>query len=371
MEGSPTLFGNSLPDIEDDGNELFGSQDAIAQPHDRQDTSTTHLDSPSIDAPLDATHLADPLSMDSIYSETSGKLAARRTSNRSAALKSCSANPISPGLSNGSSETPRTRSSQQTATPEDEPANTNDMLLRASAVDGFLPPDRPPVKKRRQGKQEVEDVISNVDATKRDKFLERNRVAATKCRQKKKEWVSDLEETRFGLESQNNRLQMEYSSLRDEITHMKSQLMEHASCSDPNIDKWIENEAKRFVLGTSDRYDQILANMGSAPRMMDRHPSFSSAAGYPTGPGSELLSPMTPSNRGSISFPSGALGSGSPIFYRPDLASSGPDTTASIPVEETYPLNIVPNSMADDATGFINGVPMVDDTFEDVAVTGG
>ncbi|OTB18981.1 hypothetical protein K445DRAFT_32896, partial [Daldinia sp. EC12] len=79
----------------------------------------------------------------------------------------------------------------------------------------------------------------------RNKFLERNRAAATKCRQKKKEWVTDLEETRFDLESQHNDLKKEYSNLKNEITLIKSQLMDHANCNDPNIDKWIENEAKR------------------------------------------------------------------------------------------------------------------------------
>ncbi|ORY71953.1 uncharacterized protein BCR38DRAFT_319883, partial [Pseudomassariella vexata] len=82
---------------------------------------------------------------------------------------------------------------------------------------------------------------------KRNKFLERNRVAATKCRQKKKEWMSDLEDTRFGLESQNSHLQMEYNSLAEEVSQIRAELMAHGNCNDPNINKWIENEAKRYV----------------------------------------------------------------------------------------------------------------------------
>ncbi|XXH00184.1 mitochondrial 54S ribosomal protein YmL35 [Hypoxylon texense] len=365
MEESTTFFGNSIQDIEDDGDELFDSQHIITQSCDHQDTSTTHLNSSSIDAPLD---LADPLSVNSIYAQTSGRLLTTQKRNQSAASQYESAESTSPGLSSGSSETPETRSSHQTTTPEDALPTKNNKPLRAATVKGFPPAGRNPAKKRRQGKQQVEDDgIPNGDATKRNRFLERNRVAATKCRQKKKEWVSDLEETRFGLEGQNSHLQMEYSSLKNEITHIKSQLMEHASCSDPNINKWIENEAKRFVLGTGERYDQMLTNLGSAPAMITRQESFSFTSRYPTGSSSELLSPVTPSHHGSISFTPGAMGPSSPVFYRPGMTSAGPDGITSASIEETYPPNFMPT---EDPTGF-DGVSMAEDTFDDPTVTGG
>jgi hypothetical protein len=100
---------------------------------------------------------------------------------------------------------------------------------------------------------------------KRDKFLERNRVAASKCRQKKKEWVNDLEDQKFGLESQNSHLQMEYNGLLGEVSRMKNQIMAHANCKDRNIDKWIENEARRFVQTTSERYDREQRRYPSVP----------------------------------------------------------------------------------------------------------
>lgn len=90
---------------------------------------------------------------------------------------------------------------------------------------------------------------SGPSGNKRDKFLERNRIAASKCRQRKKQWVSGLEEAKNGLENQNSQLQMEYNSLLGEVSRMKNQIMSHATCHDPNIDKWIDNEARRFVQG--------------------------------------------------------------------------------------------------------------------------
>ncbi|KAK1965935.1 bZIP transcription factor [Colletotrichum sublineola] len=107
----------------------------------------------------------------------------------------------------------------------------------------------PPRKKGKRGKAPAQDVHEG----KRDKFLERNRIAASKCRQKKKEWVSDLQETKQGLENQHAQLQMEYNGLVDEVTRMKNELMSHASCNDPNINLWLENEARRFVQVSAER----------------------------------------------------------------------------------------------------------------------
>lgn len=46
---------------------------------------------------------------------------------------------------------------------------------------------------------------------------------------------------------------MEYNGLVDEVTRMKNELMSHASCHDPNIDLWLENEARRFVQSSAER----------------------------------------------------------------------------------------------------------------------
>ncbi|KAK3185875.1 transcription factor [Lecanicillium sp. MT-2017a] len=81
----------------------------------------------------------------------------------------------------------------------------------------------------------------------RNRSLERNRIAASKCRQKKKEWLSDLEANKSRLESQYKSLHGEYNELLDEVTKLKNFLMTHASCNDPNIDGWINNEANTYI----------------------------------------------------------------------------------------------------------------------------
>ncbi|PFH59882.1 hypothetical protein XA68_11740 [Ophiocordyceps unilateralis] len=85
------------------------------------------------------------------------------------------------------------------------------------------------------------------DEARRARCLERNRVAASKCREKKKQWVHELEASKLELEKHHANLQREYGGLLDESTRIKTSLMAHAACHDHNIDSWIEAEATRFV----------------------------------------------------------------------------------------------------------------------------
>ncbi|CCT71852.1 uncharacterized protein FFUJ_08968 [Fusarium fujikuroi IMI 58289] len=97
-------------------------------------------------------------------------------------------------------------------------------------------------------KEEDEDEDDGLDETqKRSKFLKRNRIAASKCRQKKKVWIRELEETTKDLEIEHNALHSQYTDLMGELTTIKNQLMDHASCNDANINQWLDNEAKKYV----------------------------------------------------------------------------------------------------------------------------
>ncbi|KAL7915424.1 hypothetical protein GGI35DRAFT_436823 [Trichoderma velutinum] len=107
------------------------------------------------------------------------------------------------------------------------------------------PPPPAPSQKRKLARRGA--AAKKEDATQRSKNLERNRIAASKCRQKKKEWVLELEETKSGMELRHNSLRVEYFALLDEVTRIKNQLMAHAACNDPNINFWIEKEALRYV----------------------------------------------------------------------------------------------------------------------------
>ncbi|KAI1315816.1 hypothetical protein EDD11_000311 [Mortierella claussenii] len=65
---------------------------------------------------------------------------------------------------------------------------------------------------------------------KRKNFLERNRQAALKCRQRKKQWLSNLQAKVEYLTTDNEHLQTQTASLRDEIIHLKALLLAHKEC---------------------------------------------------------------------------------------------------------------------------------------------
>jgi len=79
---------------------------------------------------------------------------------------------------------------------------------------------------RRRGRQS-RDIDPDV---KRQRFLERNRAAASRCRNKKKKWVHGLEQKAKTLSQTNILLQNEITSLKDEVASLKQLLLSHRDC---------------------------------------------------------------------------------------------------------------------------------------------
>lgn len=92
-------------------------------------------------------------------------------------------------------------------------------------------------KKPSRGSQASEDTPENSEEVeKRSKFLERNRVAASKCRQKKKEHNAALEQRAKNLERENALIKMTMESLQAEKINLMTQMAMHTpercSCHD-------------------------------------------------------------------------------------------------------------------------------------------
>lgn len=81
------------------------------------------------------------------------------------------------------------------------------------------------------------------EKAKRERFLERNRVAASKCRQKKKEFIGDLEDRVRELGSTRNQLRAYVAGLRDEVLSLKGELLRHADCDCVAIRQYVQKEA--------------------------------------------------------------------------------------------------------------------------------
>ncbi|KAJ8397036.1 hypothetical protein AAFF_G00010900 [Aldrovandia affinis] len=71
----------------------------------------------------------------------------------------------------------------------------------------------------------------------RQRFLERNRAAASRCRQKRKLWVNSLEKKAEELTSMNVNLSNEVSLLRNEVAHLKQLLLAHKDCPVTTLQK--------------------------------------------------------------------------------------------------------------------------------------
>ncbi|XP_036278222.1 cyclic AMP-dependent transcription factor ATF-2 isoform X3 [Pipistrellus kuhlii] len=120
----------------------------------------------------------------------------------------------SSGLVRTQSEESRPQSLQQPATSTTEtpasPAHTTPQTQNTSG------------RRRRAANEDPDE--------KRRKFLERNRAAASRCRQKRKVWVQSLEKKAEDLSSLNGQLQNEVTLLRNEVAQLKQLLLAHKDC---------------------------------------------------------------------------------------------------------------------------------------------
>ncbi|CAO3678195.1 unnamed protein product [Rhizopus stolonifer] len=72
--------------------------------------------------------------------------------------------------------------------------------------------------------------VTEEDEMKRKNFLERNRIAALKCRQRKKQWLQDLQAKVEFLTTDNEEYNMQMTALREELIHLKTILTRHKDC---------------------------------------------------------------------------------------------------------------------------------------------
>ena len=82
---------------------------------------------------------------------------------------------------------------------------------------------------------------------KRHKFLERNRVAASKCRQKKKEYTQSLEDRARTLDQANRTLRASLTSHEDEYQFLVNQMLKHTDCSCTDIREFVIKKSQALT----------------------------------------------------------------------------------------------------------------------------
>ncbi|KAH6983765.1 hypothetical protein EDB80DRAFT_735311 [Ilyonectria destructans] len=144
-----------------------------------------------------------------------------------------------------------------------------------------------PAKARRKQKGESNDDEDLPRDPRRRRILERNRIAATKCRLRKRDEASALASHEQAVEDQNRYLSTYFDQLTAEIYHLKTQLLRHTDCNCVLIQKYIANEARKSVDG--------LLSCSSAFQLPDglTPPHHRGSSGSRTG-GTDSLSIQTP-----------------------------------------------------------------------------
>ncbi|KAA6408505.1 MAG: hypothetical protein FRX48_07587 [Lasallia pustulata] len=117
-------------------------------------------------------------------------------------------------------------------------------------------PAAPAKRVRKSAKSASPDQSSMSDNNKpedakRSKFLERNRVAASKCRQKKKEWTSNLESRARELQNSKSQLNIMVGSLKEEVLFLKTELLRHTGCGCTKIRDYLSHEAHALARPSS------------------------------------------------------------------------------------------------------------------------
>lgn len=170
---------------------------------------------------------------------------------------------------------------------------------KSSREDSEPPKKRARQKQSKPAKQESENEEEEDESTeKRKKFLEKNRIAASKCREKKKKWVHELEYNKSQMERHNMELRLEHRSLINELNQTKSMLMSHADCNDPNITEWLNNQARRIVQTTG-------PSMFSMPNPLSAYPPQGQHRNSSNVSGSSLVDLDPSSRRASTSYSQG------------------------------------------------------------------
>ncbi|KAL6710431.1 hypothetical protein ACN47E_008479 [Coniothyrium glycines] len=130
-------------------------------------------------------------------------------------------------------------------TSKQAPANQNP-ATNASQLDTTEVNPQPPKRKRGRPKSQPQMVEAytadgfpfQVSST-RQSHLEKNRVAAHKCRQRKKEYINGLEGRAREFSTKNKMLKENVAMLREQVLSLKNEVLRHAGCGFWAVDEYL------------------------------------------------------------------------------------------------------------------------------------
>ncbi|KAG1041247.1 hypothetical protein G6F43_012125 [Rhizopus delemar] len=112
---------------------------------------------------------------------------------------------------------------------EEEP-NPFEESFEANIVGYSVMTEKYHYKDKERKKRTRKTKMREEEDVKRKNFLERNRIAALKCRQRKKQWLENLQIKLEYLTADNEQYHLQTNALREELIHLKTLLLAHKDC---------------------------------------------------------------------------------------------------------------------------------------------
>ncbi|KAJ2008349.1 hypothetical protein GGI04_001163 [Coemansia thaxteri] len=123
---------------------------------------------------------------------------------------------------------------------------------------------------------------ASVEQQRRNRFLERNRVAASKCRQKKKVWIQELERRAENATMQNRSLHIAIAQLKEEVIILKSQLLTHRNCQCTMVHQYLHSDTSSSIDPAQAMAAAVSATGGFPMVSQQQHMSHHPPAGVPS-----------------------------------------------------------------------------------------
>ncbi|KAI8983979.1 hypothetical protein BDF20DRAFT_857295 [Mycotypha africana] len=98
----------------------------------------------------------------------------------------------------------------------------------------------------------------------RKRLLEKNREAASRCRQKKKRWVNGLEERSQIAQAKNEELQGQIKQLREESIYLRNLLLTHGNCNCEVVQTYLRRTSEQLSNKVSLSSSSAAALIGSS-----------------------------------------------------------------------------------------------------------
>lgn len=132
---------------------------------------------------------------------------------------------------------------------------------------------------RSKGESPADEDVRGSGVDKREKYREKNRLAAAKCRAKKKTHTDDLEESARNITATNNRLRAEERELRDLFSSLRNQALAHdptQGCTCTAIHTYNHHKAQEAARGAAMSFG-VMASPPMGSDEPSRAQSFSGA----------------------------------------------------------------------------------------------